>query len=226
MEGEYDPQPFTSIAVETGDLLKKKPFQVLEVSVSDDLASMLGSTLYNALDSILWGENDQAGDVYFEHVSDVLCIALKRDTTPSEFSGGGIGLDIPTEIYMDRYSEKFLHVVRGMKSEKERLKSEIRKLECREEKLLHCRQSKAVVDTSTVEITKLLEAAIEHFEHLSVSIDGKVSTDESEDVAMGLGEGRPDGFQHMKEHIKGILSRLKTRLAGSIYPSIYTHLNS
>ena len=218
MEGEHGLQPFTSIAVETGDLVKRNPFHVLEVSVSDDLANAVGSTLYNALDSILWGEIDQAtGDVYFEHISDVLCIALKRDTTPSEFSGGGIGLDIPTELYMDRYSERFLHVVRRMKSEKERLKSEIRKFECREEKLLHCRQSKAVVDTSTVEITKLLEAAIEHFEHLKVSIDGKVSVDEGGDVAMDLEEGRPDDFQRMKEHIKGILDRLRTRLAGNTH---------
>lgn len=227
MEGEHDPQPFTSIAVKTGDLPKKEPLRVLEVSVSDDLANTLGSTLYNALDSILWGESDQAtGDTYFEHISDVLCIKLKRDTIPSEFSGGGIGLDIPTELYMDRYSEKFLPVIREMKLEKERLKSEIRKLECREEKLLHCRQSKTVIDTSTVEITKLLEAAIEHFEHLKVSIDDKVPMDKSGDVIMGSEEGKPDGFQYMKEHIKGILSRLKTRLAGKTHPSLYLYLNS
>jgi len=205
LDGKGDPTPFTSTAV-SGEPYKPESFQVLTIPpVSNDRANAPFFTIYSAIDRTLW--SDQDGDVFLDPIADVFCISMTRETSDLP----GLGLDIPVDLYMGRYTAPFVDLVRGMKLEKEKIRNEIKDLEKREEKLLHCRSSKAVVDISTVETTRLFEAAIEHIEYLRLS-PGESKDEESDDVVMETQAEKPEEFSLMSTDLKGILDRLKARL--------------
>ena len=211
LDGKSEPGPFTSTAV-SSEPYEPQSFQVLTIPpISNDRANAPFFTLYSAIDQMLWSDQDGvAGDVFLDPIADVFCISMTRET--SDLSG--LGLDIPVDLYMGRYTAPFLDLVKGMKLDRGKIRNEIIDLEKREEKLLHCKNSKAVVDTSTVETTKLFEAAIEHIEYLKLS-PGEPKDEESDDVVMETQTEKPEEFSLMSTDLKGILDRLKARLEGT-----------
>lgn len=169
-----------------------------------------GANIYNAIDQLVWpDEVVTTGDIYFENVSDVFCISV-INSEASDVTG--IGIDILADLYLDRYTAGFLELVKEMKSERDKIIAKIRNLEQREERLLHCRKSRAIVDTSTVGTTQLLEAVIHHFEYLA--LPSTQPDDESGDSPMETQEGNNNGFSFMAEQLKNISDRLKVRLEG------------
>ncbi|KAF8428612.1 hypothetical protein EV426DRAFT_585045 [Tirmania nivea] len=208
LDGKGEPSPFTSTAIQS-EPFEMKDFQVLTIPpISNDRANAPFPTLYSAIDQMLWYDQDGvAGDIYLDPIADVFCISMTRETSDLP----GLGLDLPVDLYLDRYTAPFVDLVRGLKLEREKIRNRIRDLEKREEKLLHCRSSKAMVDTSTVETARLFEAAIEHIKYLKLS-PGKSKNEESDDVVMETRVEKPEEFSLMNTELKGILDRLKVRL--------------
>ena len=206
--GSGKPSPFTSTAI-SSEPFEPKNFQVLTIPpVSNDCANAPLSTLYSAIDQMLWSNQDGvAGDVFLDPIADVFCISMARETPDLP----GLGLDIPVDLYLDRYTAPFVDLVGRMKLEREKIRNEIKDLEKREEKLLHCRSSNTV---STVETTRLFEAAIEHIEYLKLS-PGEPKDEESDDMVMETQVEKPKVFSLMSTELKGILDRLKVRLEGT-----------
>ncbi|KAF8463658.1 hypothetical protein BDZ91DRAFT_731373 [Kalaharituber pfeilii] len=206
LEDKHEPWPFTSCAVACDSNDQRDSydeFQVLTVSVPNELADAPGANIYNALDPIIWPDGDEnPGDVYLDYVADVFCISLKRDAPDVK----GIGLDIPSDLYLNRYSKEYGPLVKEMKAQKLAVSCEIRNIEAREERLSRCRKRDIGGDDSSVETVKLLGAAIEHFENLRLPSEEK---DSSGDISM---EEKPDEHSSMTNQIREVLERLKVRL--------------
>lgn len=211
LTGKGEPSPFTSTAI-SSEPFEATDFQVLLVpAISNDHVNAPFPILYSAIDQVFWADRPGvAGGASLDPVADVLCISMTRETSDLP----GLGHDIPVDLYMDRYTAPFVDYVKEMKLEREKVRNEIRDLEKREEKLLHC-SSKAVVDTSMVETTRLLEAAIKHIEHLKLP-PGESKDGESDDVVMETQVEKLGEFSLMSTELKGILERLKVRLEGGV----------
>ena len=214
MARNHEPKPFTSYAAQYGADNRENSwdeFQVLQAEISNEIASTPGATIYNALDPVVWSEGDEApGNVYLDYVADVFCITMKRGTSEAR----GIGLDIPIDLYLDRYTREFGPLVGEMKNQRVKVNEEIGNLERRENKLRNWGENGQMVDLSTVETTNLLEAVIKHFQYLRKPSDDEGAEDGSGDVNMETQDDRLEEFPDVSNQLKGVLERLKIRLEG------------
>lgn len=75
-------------------------FQLLEISVNAN-----DSSIYSAIDSLIWDEGEVAIDF-----NDVVILSIQQAS-----GSPGTGVEIPTEIYLDRYTEPWLEQVADLK---------------------------------------------------------------------------------------------------------------
>jgi hypothetical protein len=75
-------------------------FQLLEITVNAN-----DSSIYSAIDSLIWDEEEVAIDF-----NDVVIFSIQQAS-----GSPGTGVEIPTEIYLDRYTEPWLEQVADLK---------------------------------------------------------------------------------------------------------------
>lgn len=202
--------PFTTLAyqinLETPENLNPTFFQTLDLRLGPQIVEQNG-TIYDAIDDVMWPEISEGVEVYMDEISDVFCITLIRDTTEAR----GSGIPIPTELYLDRYTKEFKHLIAETKEQREQYKKEIHELEAREAMLRQCNRTAGPVGIgSTVDTTKLLEAVIEHFEK-----EPLIPRDEADAEMTDVDTPATHPNSKMGSMLRGVLENLQKQLQGS-----------
>ncbi|KAF3930108.1 hypothetical protein ABW19_dt0206590 [Dactylella cylindrospora] len=106
-------------------------FEVFDLYVSGYLIDQ-GGTLYDALDSMFWeGEGEGEGvETYAEYIGDVCTIQVR-----TEENHRPCGVDIPSELYFDRYTERFKDEFAKMKKSRDELRLQIEQIEEKERRI-------------------------------------------------------------------------------------------
>jgi hypothetical protein len=188
---EYkDTSIITSVAhqIQTDGSNRDQEFQILETSISQsDL------TLYSAFDNIIWSDEDNPVYIKF---ADVVNFQAKADLGVQ-----GTGIDIPTALYLDRYTEPWLDSVKDIKEQIAAQKSRIIDLEAKEERLKSFGSIGNEFDTKT-----LLEITTAHF---ATSL--RVYTDDgSGDITMDSQPEPPDPTPLLKELLRKLEKNLSS----------------
>ena len=213
---EIAARPFMTTAVIADPAAEDKSENAFSVMEIDFVEGSEGKTLYDAIDSIVWPQAlNGATDYAFKTVGDIFCISTKKATS----SGNkGIGIDIPANLYLDRYTLAFADAVKDVKSNRVAINAKIQNLEARERALKTCPVGKNNVDRKEVETSKLLGAAIGHFEFLQTPSEGSKSAEQTEDGDVEMTSQPPEEvhpLQAMSSQLKGVLERLKFRMEGN-----------
>ena len=141
-------------------------------------------------------------------------LSLKRDQSDDR----GIGITIPTDLYLDRYTQEFAPLVKGMRLQKEALDLEIAALQKREDRLTAFSKMSLAAEVGegkkAVAPEKLLETAIQHIGRLALRMRKPVVRDGEDDVAM---QERPE-IKKLGAQLRALLGKLTVRLEGKRTP--------
>lgn len=109
------------------DQTRKEPFCSLSVHIDSEIAGK-GLTLYDALDELLW--NDQSGteEAYLEQIGEIVTMEINNPVR----NGAGLGIEIPSVWYPDRYLESSIEAAKKMRARKAEISNEIREMEAPE----------------------------------------------------------------------------------------------
>jgi hypothetical protein len=187
---------FTSFAhqVEPNGTTREQEFQVLEITTS-----WRDSTIYDALDGIIWSEDDNP--VYIDF-SDVFTVQLRTESNEP-----GSGIDISPIIYLDRYTKPWLATANAIKEKILAQKKKIEDIEGKEFRL----KSFTTRAGSQYDPRTLLEGAIQHF---GIPLK-KRSHDE--DISMESQPELPDPVPILKQ----MLRKLEKKIASMYFVSEY-----
>jgi hypothetical protein len=187
---------FASFAhqVEPDGKTRDQEFQVLEVTTS-----WRDSTIYDALDGVIWSEDDNP--VYIDF-SDVFTVQLRTESNEP-----GSGIDILPIIYLDRYTKPWLEVANAVKEKILAQKKKIEAIEGKGSKL----KSFTTRTGSQYDPRTLLEGAIQHF-----GIPLKKRSDD-EDISMVSEPDLPDPVPILKK----MLQKLEKKIASAFFVPEY-----
>ncbi|KAI5854612.1 hypothetical protein BZA05DRAFT_392055 [Tricharina praecox] len=181
---------------------REQEFTILEMTAQPGDRS-----LYCALDNTIWSDEDL---VYVEF-ADVFLAQIRTESGNIQ----GIGLDIPSVLYPDRYSKPWLETAKLLKEQIATQKSKIYTIEAREESL-KCFRSRNGKEYSP---KTLLESAINHFaKPLKGSSDDDISMDSQPEMVDATPllkemlrklEQIVASFERQKEEAQEELKRLK-----------------
>ncbi|EGX48662.1 hypothetical protein AOL_s00079g301 [Orbilia oligospora ATCC 24927] len=104
-------------------------FEVFDLTIKSHVVEQ-GGNLYDALDTIFWDEPDES-EVYAEYFGDVCTI----QATTEDPNKRPCGIDIPAEMYFDRYTKEFKDHVADMKKAKVEIQGKIDELSAKERKI-------------------------------------------------------------------------------------------
>ena len=152
------------------------PFYQLELRVDDDLADK-GNTIYDLLDDTLDGSLDDADDTIFEKTGDIITLLITR----AGETGTGVGVDIPSVWYSDRYLQSSMASIKEMRAKKMRIKREIEEIDQVKLKLMEHK-----INGKTVTADKLLATARSYFERTALGSDNGNGANAANSSSMDL----------------------------------------
>ncbi|KAA8910919.1 hypothetical protein FN846DRAFT_937502 [Sphaerosporella brunnea] len=170
--------------------IRDQEFGILEITTSSR-----DSTIYGALDGIIWAEDDNPVYVDF---SDIVSIQLRTETSDTP----GSGVDIPATIYLDRYTKRWLEIANAVKEQIAFQKRKIEDIEAKEQKL----KSFTTKDGSIYDPRTLLEGAIQH---LGIPLKRNYDDD---DISMDSQSELPDPIPILTQMLRKVekkISRLE-----------------
>jgi hypothetical protein len=145
------PEIFRTVAIsyDEGGERKIQPVFLPTLCVDEN------QTLYDVIDDALWADVDEEREeTYFEQASEVFSLLLKG----TNGSHNGIGIRIPTVLYLDRYMESSKLPAKEMRSKKVGMKRRIQEIERLEARLTEAHSS--VVPGGPYDPRMLLQAAV------------------------------------------------------------------
>ncbi|KAI9786826.1 MAG: hypothetical protein M1839_005057 [Geoglossum umbratile] len=120
------PEVFRTVAIHYEGERKTHPVFLFNLCVDEN------QTLYDVIDDALWAEVDEdREETYFEQNSEVFSLLLKGTNA----NHNGIGIRIPTVLYLDRYMESSKSLAKEMRSKKAGVKRRIQEIEQLEARL-------------------------------------------------------------------------------------------
>lgn len=186
--------PFKSLATDLSDP-NSQHFYVLETSATLD-----DPNLYSAIDGVIWA--DETNDVVIEF-SDVVCIQVKPEQDVNT-----IGIEVPFDLYLDRYTKPWLKRSKELRAEIRAQRSHIIELETRIQRLTKFQPRNLWEDNPTTYDPKtLLEISIKHF-----TTPLKMSSDSSDDVIMNSQPEKLDPTPVLKDLLDKLESKLSSKL--------------
>jgi len=96
------------------------PFYALDVIVESEI-SHKGLTLYEALDNLLWRYLSDSQEAYLKSIGDVVIIEVHNENT----SGAGLGIEIPSTWYPDRYLASSIQRAKDMRVRKAAISADL-----------------------------------------------------------------------------------------------------
>ncbi|KAK6496202.1 hypothetical protein TWF481_002226 [Arthrobotrys musiformis] len=130
-------------------------FEVFDLMIRNHVLDQ-GGTLYDALDTLFWDEPEES--VYAEYFGDV-CTIQARVEDPNRRP---CGIDIPAEMYFDRYTKGFREHVAEMKKAKIGIQEQIDALSAKERKIRL--YSPMFQPNSVLDMMKVIGATKKYFE--------------------------------------------------------------
>ncbi len=140
----------------------RQPFWSLDVLIDESIAEQ-GLTLYDALDNIIWADDQNEpdnADIFLESIGEVFTMRLMRQ----HLSKSSIDVRIPALWYPDRYLKSCKDTAFRMKTQKINLVKQVTKIEQLRAKLMEYRRPSRDGKEKTVDAGKLLQTAINYFE--------------------------------------------------------------
>ena len=137
------------------------PFYQLELRVDDDLADK-GHTIYELFDDTLYGTPDDADDTIFDKTGEIMTLLVTRAGETST----GVGVDIPSVWYSDRYLQSSTASTKEMRLKKMSIKREIEEMDQAKFRLTEHK-----INGKAVSADKLLATARAFFEQIALSND-------------------------------------------------------
>ncbi|KAI5790188.1 hypothetical protein EDC01DRAFT_657928 [Geopyxis carbonaria] len=194
---EYPGPPFKSVATDLSEgKSQHQHFYVLETSATLD-----DQNLYSAIDGVVWA--DENSDVVIEF-SDVVCIQVKPEQDVNS-----IGIEVPFDLYLDRYTKPWLEKSKELRAEIRAQRSHIIELEARVQRLTNFRPRNIWEDNATTYDPKtLLQITIEHF-----STPLTRSSENPDDVIMDSQPEKLDPTPVLKELLDKLESKLSNLLS-------------
>ena len=124
---------------------------------ADNEISGRGLTLYEALDQLLWVDAKEDDEIYLEKVADVLLLEVRNEVE----NGLGLGIEIPSIWYADRYRPSHMQQAKDMRARKAAVTTQLQK----EEKLqAGISKFQKPGGGAQVDVAKLLAKAATYFE--------------------------------------------------------------
>jgi len=146
---------------EKEDDITTTPFSCLDLTILRPLIDGNGD-LYDVIDALVWEEDSEDVEVYLDHIGHVFTMQLRRDERKEdEF---GCGIDIPPEIYLERYTSAYKEPILAMKKDRDALVSKIHDIEKREMRLKQFHTVDSQGKTVAHDVVKLMEATTQHFQ--------------------------------------------------------------
>ena len=178
-------------------------FHSLPVRVEQLLVDR-GMSLYDALDELLWA-NMSNNEVYLEEVADVLTFEVSNPNANSS----GLGIDVPSVWYSDRYLESSIVAAKEMRKQKMAVEERLEQLENQRDKLTSLRRP----GTGKIEASDLMAKATSYFE------DTLAYRDSEKDVSGTWDQGSSSRLKEMVEDLKHLSERISHKLSGRIDPN-------
>ena len=187
----FEPQDYPSVfrsivhQIQTNGEDREQEFTVMEM-----VAQPGDRSLYCALEYTLWSDEDL---VYVEFAD----VFLAQVRTESGIQG--IGLEIPSVLYLDRYSKPWIQTAKSLKEQIATQKSKLYTIEAREESL-RCFRSRNGREYSP---KALLESSISHF--------AKPLKGSSDDISMDSQPEMLDATPFLKEMLRKLEKSLASK---------------
>jgi len=144
------PEMFRTVAISYEEGERKAQSVFLPTLCADE-----NQTLYDVIDDALWAHVDEEREeTYFEQASEVFSLLLKG----TNGNHNGIGIRIPTVLYLDRYMESSKLLAKEMRLKKAGVKRRIQEIERLEARLTEAHSS--VVPGGPYDPRMLLQAAV------------------------------------------------------------------
>ena len=186
----------TAIRKVGGDIDTVNHFSCLDLTILPEN----NGNLYDILDATVWEEDAEEVDTFLSLVADVFTLQLKGDDDKSKT----FGIDIPSDLYLDRYTEPFLPFVKEMKKLRDETAIQIAEIEAKERKLKLF--SLEGSNAKTHDMLKLMEATTRHF-----SKPFRIETDNEDDLHM---QGQSPVQQDITPILREITARILKKLGG------------
>ncbi|KAF3923759.1 hypothetical protein ABW20_dc0110582 [Dactylellina cionopaga] len=126
--------PLQSKAVRVSPKMEvnSQTFEVFDLSIRNNLIEQ-GGSLYDALDALFWEEEDSSDETvtYAEYFGDICTFQIRCEDPQKR----PCGLDIPAEMYLDRYTAEFKDKISVMRKEKAGIQSQIEELNKKEQSI-------------------------------------------------------------------------------------------
>lgn len=103
---------------------RSEPFPYLSVKVDKEISGR-GLTLYEAVDQLLWVDAKEDDEIYLEKVADVLLLEVRNEVE----NGLGLGIEIPSVWYADRYRPSHMQQAKDMRARKAAVTTQLQKEE-------------------------------------------------------------------------------------------------
>ena len=146
----------TKLDPNDSEAARSEQFDYLAVKV-DYETSGKGLTLYEALDHMLWVDAREDDEICFQKVGDVLTLEVDNqvDSIP------GLGIEIPSIWYADRYLPSHMQEAKDMLARKAAVMTQLQNEEKLQSRISRFQKP---AGGAQVDITKLLSNAIAYFE--------------------------------------------------------------
>ena len=135
---------------------RSEHFCYLSVSV-DTETSGKALTLYEAMDHILWVDAKEDDDIYLEQIGDIFTLEVKNQVE----NVPGLGIEVPSIWYADRYLPSHLQQAKGMLAQKAAVTAQFQKEEKLQAKFSSFQKPETGVE---VDVANLLANAVKYFE--------------------------------------------------------------
>ena len=179
-------------------------FYVLELRIDETLSDR-GQTLYEAIDDILWTDENEGAyqDGYFSKVGDLFIV----EATRVGLAGSGLGIKIPLVWYSDRYLDSSISQVKEMQAGKTAIKKDLEKLDLAKAEIQRCQTSSKL---DSVDSTRLLNTAIAFFERSTFNKATRNGSKQMQDDMSTSPE--PERYSKIAEELRALTARIAQML--------------
>ena len=183
---------------------RSEHFCYLSVRVDSEISGK-ALTLYEALDHILWVDAKEDDDIYLEQIGDIFTLEVKNQVE----NVPGLGIEIPSIWYADRYLPSHLQQAKGMLARKAAVTAQFQKEEKLQTKFSSFQKPGTGVQ---VDVASLLANAVKYFERKNAYQDTvKKSSLTDQRFQEDLGEDKGPNDPIVKE-----LKALAARISGKV----------